>query len=290
MTSVPPRSETLRKWHECESSDADWQFHDRVSAAIWLRRFRPDELRRIANEVNEGPTWARATDEKIVERLAGLIVSGFLRVTRADGERSVDGAARGADVASEAQVIRRLRVTNKEFTFQTDRLRIVTAQDWWPLREKSGGRYQIVPREDARDLLKKIAEWPAISPEEKGALQEALPLLPDTRRTQFFKGILLLRIVARAPVRQRSSEAPAVTPSQLTGSRQKEKLHWIEIELIDEDDKPVANEAYRLQLPDGSIRTGKLDAKGRAYVGDIVASGQCKVCFPEIDAREWRPA
>jgi hypothetical protein len=147
-----------------------------------------------------------------------------------------------------------------------------------------------VPREDARELLMKIAEWPAISPEEKGALQEALPLLPDTRRTQFFKGILLLRIVARASVRERSSEAPAVTPSQLAGSRHKEKLHWVEIELIDADDKPVADEAYRLQLPDGSIRTGKLDAKGRAYVGDIVAPGQCKVCFPEIDASEWRPA
>jgi hypothetical protein len=290
MTSITGPLETLRKWYECESAEADWYFHDRISAAIWLRRFRPDELRRIANEVDEGPTWARATDEKIIERLAGLIVSGFLRVTRADGERSAEPAARGRDLAPEAKIIRRLRVTNKEFTFQTNRLRIVTAQDWWPLREKSAGRYQIVPREDARELLMKIAEWPAISPEEKGALQEAVPLLPDTRRTQFFKGILLLRSVARASVRERSIEAPPVTPSQLAGSRQKEKLHWVEIELIDADDKPVANEPYRLQLPDGSIRTGTLDAKGCAYIGDIATPGQCKVCFPEIDAHEWRPA
>lgn len=287
---VPGPLETLRKWHECEGSEADSRFHDRVSAAIWLRRFRPDELRRIARDVGEGPTWARATDEKIIERLAGLMVAGFLRVAHADEERGAEPRASRRDSTPETKVIRRLRVTNKEFTFQADRLRIVTAQDWWPLRDKSEGRYQIVPREDARELLMKIAEWPAISPEEKGALQEALPLLPDTRRTQFFKGILLLRIVARAAVRERSSEAPAVTPSQLAGGRQKEKLHWVEIELIDADDKPVADEAYRLQLPDGSVRTGKLDAKGRAYVGAIVAPGECKVCFPEIDAREWRPA
>jgi hypothetical protein len=284
------RLETLRKSHECEGSEADSSYYDRVSAAIWLRRFRPDELRRIAREVDEGPTWARATDEKIIERLAGLMVSGFLRVTHVDGERDSEPRAGRRDLTPETNVIRRLRVTNKEFTFQADRLRIVTAQDWWPLRDKSEGRYQVVPREDARELLLKIAEWAAISPEEKGALHEAVPLLPDTRRTQFFNGILLLRIVARAAVRERSSEAPAVTPSQLAGGRQKEKLHWVEIELIDADDKPVADEAYRLQLPDGSIRTGKLDAKGRAYVGDIVAPGQCKVCFPEIDAREWRPA
>src|SRR3954469_21167148 len=85
MDSVLMPLETLRKSHECDGSGAESRFYDRVSAAIWLRRFRPDELRRMAREVDEGPTWARATDEKIIERLAGLMVSGFLRVTHADG-------------------------------------------------------------------------------------------------------------------------------------------------------------------------------------------------------------
>jgi hypothetical protein len=63
---------------------------------------------------------------------------------------------------------------------------------------------------------------------------------------------------------------------------------WIAIELLDPDGKPMPGEAYRLQLPDGSIREGSLDANGTASVSGI-DPGSCKVCFPRIDGRVWRP-
>ena len=84
---------------------------------------------------------------------------------------------------------------------------------------------------------------------------------------------------------------PAFTPSQLAGRRKEEEvLHWITIELIDADDQPVPGEPYTVQLPDGDIRKGRLDSDGRAHIGGIKVAGQCQVCFPEIDAKEWHAA
>lgn len=64
---------------------------------------------------------------------------------------------------------------------------------------------------------------------------------------------------------------------------------WIEIELLDENGAPVPNEPYSVQLPDGSTRSGTLDAAGRARV-DGIDPGSCEISFPEIDTRAWRAA
>lgn len=64
-------------------------------------------------------------------------------------------------------------------------------------------------------------------------------------------------------------------------------LHFVEIELRDEDDVPVAGEAYRLKLPDGRELTGWLDSNGRASVPDIKTPGNCQVSFPNLDASMW---
>lgn len=56
---------------------------------------------------------------------------------------------------------------------------------------------------------------------------------------------------------------------------------WIEIELLDKDDKGIANEEYILYLPDGTVRKGKLDGNGYKKEGNI-SPGICKVVFPSI--------
>lgn len=63
--------------------------------------------------------------------------------------------------------------------------------------------------------------------------------------------------------------------------------HWIEIVLKDETGQPIANEPYEITLPDGKVSKGALDGAGRARL-DGVTAGQCKVSFPQIDAREWK--
>jgi len=69
----------------------------------------------------------------------------------------------------------------------------------------------------------------------------------------------------------------------------KNKKHWIEIELLDEDGNPVPGEPYRITLPDGAtIASGTLDHKGWARV-DHIDPGTCQVTFPNLDKDAWRP-
>ncbi len=62
---------------------------------------------------------------------------------------------------------------------------------------------------------------------------------------------------------------------------------WISIELRDEGGKPVPDEPYEIRVPgETSPRKGKLNTQGRARVEGI-DEGECEVCFPQIDGREW---
>jgi type VI secretion system secreted protein VgrG len=68
-----------------------------------------------------------------------------------------------------------------------------------------------------------------------------------------------------------------------------EKKSWIEIVLKDSDGNPVPGERYRVTLPDGTtLDEGTLDDKGFARV-DNIDPGNCKVTFPRLDGRTWRP-
>jgi hypothetical protein len=87
---------------------------------------------------------------------------------------------------------------------------------------------------------------------------------------------------------ERAAEAPVEAP-ELPAQRERTRTAWIEIRLVDEDDKPVPSVAYEIKLPDGSMRRGTLDEEGSAYIGNI-DPGECQVSFPDLDARDWRPA
>jgi hypothetical protein len=61
---------------------------------------------------------------------------------------------------------------------------------------------------------------------------------------------------------------------------------FIEIVLLDADSRPVAGEAFEITLPDGQVRTGRLDQNGFSRI-DGIDPGTCDVRFPGIDGREW---
>jgi type VI secretion system secreted protein VgrG len=69
----------------------------------------------------------------------------------------------------------------------------------------------------------------------------------------------------------------------------KDKKSWVEIELLDQRNKPVAGEAYRVTLPDGAtLADGTTDNSGKARV-EALDPGTCKVTFPKLDGRSWKP-
>ena len=62
-----------------------------------------------------------------------------------------------------------------------------------------------------------------------------------------------------------------------------DKPSWIEIQLVDEEDNPVAGERYRVTLPDGeTVAEGALDENGLARVEGI-DPGICQITFPDLD-------
>ncbi|HXB72169.1 MAG TPA: type VI secretion system tip protein TssI/VgrG [Candidatus Acidoferrales bacterium] len=93
-------------------------------------------------------------------------------------------------------------------------------------------------------------------------------------------------VTASAVRRSAASDAPTHDPDS---EENKDKKHWIEIELLDEAGKPVAGEPYRVTLPDGTtVADGTLDEKGKARV-ENVDPGTCKVTFPNLDQEAWEP-
>ena len=65
------------------------------------------------------------------------------------------------------------------------------------------------------------------------------------------------------------------------------KPTWIEIHLVDKQNRPIKGEKYRVRLPDSSLMEGSLDDEGKVRFDGIVA-GQCQVCFPDIYGEEWK--
>jgi len=63
---------------------------------------------------------------------------------------------------------------------------------------------------------------------------------------------------------------------------------WIEIQLLGEDGKGIAGEAYEIHLPGGTVLTGTLDDDGLARV-DGIPAGTCQVSFPNLDKDAWVP-
>ncbi len=113
------------------------------------------------------------------------------------------------------------------------------------------------------------------------------PALDRAFRRGYFV-ILARRAADWAETQDQAQEQKTEKPPPPPPKRQPEKT-WIEIQLVDQEGNPVPNERYRLKITDGSVREGRLDAKGTVRVSGL-EPGNCTVWFPNIDAKEWKRA
>jgi hypothetical protein len=94
--------------------------------------------------------------------------------------------------------------------------------------------------------------------------------------------------------RQRQAEETELGPADIGAMQTTEEeadeqeTHWISIELKDSAGNPMPDEQYRVKLPDGSIRTGYLDDKGKAREDGIPTGGQCEINFPRLHGDDWQ--
>jgi len=75
-------------------------------------------------------------------------------------------------------------------------------------------------------------------------------------------------------------EHEPVAPADETAT----ELTWIQIRLLDEIGHPMSGAAYRIALPGGGERKGKLDVRGEAREEGI-ERGSCSVSFPDLAER-----
>lgn len=74
------------------------------------------------------------------------------------------------------------------------------------------------------------------------------------------------------------------------GASPERQMTWIEIRLVDGLGHPIPYERYKIRLSDGSIRAGRLDARGSATITDFhTGSGECHVNFRDLQPDDWRP-
>jgi uncharacterized Zn-binding protein involved in type VI secretion len=67
------------------------------------------------------------------------------------------------------------------------------------------------------------------------------------------------------------------------------KDDWIEIRLVDDTGKPVSGAHFRLVAPDGSVSKSITGQDGVARL-DGIATGDCRISFPDLHDDEWSVA
>lgn len=168
------------------------------------------------------------------------------------------------------------------------------------IREGQGpieGEEPVPVRELRRALLGFFSDDGPLAEARLGRLCNALwlePPRPDwsvSERDQLIER-MLKRFETRAalvrepwPEYRREHVTEEIDPSEFSS----EELEWIEIQLVDQDDKPVPNVAYRIELTDKRVRTGVTNMNGVIRY-DRIPGGTCKFSFTKLDKDIWKPA
>lgn len=85
-------------------------------------------------------------------------------------------------------------------------------------------------------------------------------------------------VILRRPAPLEELPRPVAAPAVTT---------WIEVQLVDLDCEPVAGQRYRITMPDGAVREGRLNYRGRVRFDDIETPGECQIEFPDLDMEAW---
>ncbi len=81
---------------------------------------------------------------------------------------------------------------------------------------------------------------------------------------------------------------PAERVDTTARTARRRETTWVEIDVVDREDRPVSGRRYRLKLTDGSVREGTLGDDGRIRVSGI-DPGDCEITFLDLDQGEIQP-
>lgn len=99
--------------------------------------------------------------------------------------------------------------------------------------------------------------------------------------------VLVPHVRQRRPVATVLTEAPPRLAELVPNEPEVRPSYSVELSLVDAKGDPVPGEDYRVELPDGRVVEGRLDARGVALVTGIEDKGTCRVNFPRWDKDCW---
>lgn len=132
-----------------------------------------------------------------------------------------------------------------------------------------------------RDPMQLAAIVAALSP---GGVRAQSSLRQAALRKAIYDGTLALLTRPKELSARAAEPAGASVAEQLKEARA--VTTWVEMELVDMAGKPVPGAKYLCMLPDGAMRDGALDGKGRVRF-DSIQPGTCAFTFPELDGEAW---
>lgn len=99
------------------------------------------------------------------------------------------------------------------------------------------------------------------------------------------------RVVLLRDTRARSVDLDELEPlpDEDEPSEIVERLDWIEVLIVDEDEQPVRNVRCAITLPDGSKREGRTNSAGILRY-DRIPGGSCTVTLLDYDSKRWDKA
>jgi hypothetical protein len=95
------------------------------------------------------------------------------------------------------------------------------------------------------------------------------------------QGLLLFRVRPQAPASHSELPPPPAAPPRKSPPPKEKKTSWIEIEVCDDEGKPVSGGSYRLELPNQVVKAGTVPAGGVLRV-EAIDPGSCKFSLVDL--------
>jgi hypothetical protein len=251
-------------WKEMYSQEALWQL-DRAMDPWW-----PGQLRSFVAAIDLHGSMSDTPDSRLLDIVRLAIENGSLV-----GLRKIDGAAKPLDETEERRrLIKKIdQLTRNKLNYAGRQYGLVVDIELAIVPGRNS--YEVVSQADARRVLDGLAKQAGTSEDLATLLGQASAKLTADWRQPFTEpdGLILLRRIVERAVARRNDE-PAITPSQM---RALMKSDWIEIEVVDEEGKPV-EALCCLELPDGTKVEDHSDAEGLLARYNI-DPGTCSLSF-----------
>ena len=103
------------------------------------------------------------------------------------------------------------------------------------------------------------------------------------------RGIVWLSVEQDEPRPSAPAEPAVLEYESSPPSTLDEEPHWIEVQLIGEDDEGQANVRCEITLGSGRKVVGMTDRFGLFRVEGIESTRDCTIRFPDLDAEAWEP-